>query len=117
MGKPVKVLNSSLFVSLKVPILGSSPDAKIIDLSCKDRFGLGKVKHPSLKFHVTPLGACKNPGFFMENRNWKPSLKRNHVYYDQVQGLMGLSGAPWSDFIVYTSKGLSVERIKFNQDH
>lgn len=77
----------------------------------------GEVKCPSSKFHVTPLEACEDPGFFMENRNGKPSLKRNHVYYDQVQGLMGLSGAPWCDFIVYTSKGLSVERIKFDQDH
>lgn len=117
MGKPVKVLKSGLFVSPKVPILGCSPDAKIIDLSCKDRFGLGEVKCPSSKFHVTPLEACDDPGFFMENKNGKPSLKRSHVYYDQVQGLMGLSGVPWCDFIVYTSKGLSVERIKFDQDH
>jgi len=39
------------------------------------------------------------------------------VYYDPFQGLMGLSGAKWCDFIVYTSKGMSVERIKFDQDH
>ena len=30
---------------------------------------------------------------------------------------MGLTGAQWCDVIVYTSKRLSVERIKFDQDH
>ena len=116
-GKPVKVLKSGLSVSPKISILGCLPDAKVIDLSCRDRFGLGEVKCPSSKFHVTPLEGCDDPGFFMERKNGKPSLKRGHVYYDQVQGLMGLSGAKWCDFIVYTSKGLSVERIKFDQDH
>lgn len=72
---------------------------------------------PIVKISCDPLEACGEPGFFMENRNGKPSLKCVHVYYDQVQGLMGLSGAPWCDFIVYTSKGLSVERIRFDQDH
>lgn len=117
MGKPVKVLKSGLFVSPKIPILGCSPDAKVIDLSCKDSFGIGEVKCPSSKFNVTPIDACDDPGFFMEKKDGKPSLKRGHVYYDQVQGLMGLTGAQWCDFIVYTSKGLSVERIKFDQDH
>lgn len=116
-GKPVKVLKSGLFVSPKVPILGCSPDAKVIDLSCKDSFGIGEVKCPSSKFNVTPLDACDDPGFFMEKKDGKPTLKKGHVYYDQVQGLMGLTGAQWCDFIVYTSKGLSVERIKFDQDH
>ena len=110
LGRPVKVLKSGLFISPKIPILGCSPDAKVIDLSCTDRFGLGEVKCPSSKFHVTPLEACEDPTFFMENKNGK-------LYYDQVQGLMGLSGAKWCDFIVYTSKGMSVERIKFDQDH
>lgn len=29
---------------------------------------------------------------------------------------MGLTGAQWCDFIVYTSKGLCVERIMFDQN-
>ena len=31
--------------------------------------------------------------------------------------LLGLTGAQWCDFIVYTSKVLSVEKIKFDQEH
>ena len=55
--------------------------------------------------------------FFYGEEGCKACSKRGHVYYDQVQGLMGLTGAQWCDVIVYTSKGLSVERIKFDQDH
>ena len=47
LGRPVKVLKSGLFISPKIPILGWSPDAEVIDLSCTDRFGLGEVNvHP-----------------------------------------------------------------------
>ena len=66
---------------------------------------------------MTPLEACGDPYLCMENKNGKPSFKRGHVYYDQVQGPMGLSGAKWYNFIVYTSKGMSVNRIKSDQDH
>jgi len=51
----------------------------------------------------------------MKNKDGKPTLKKRHIYYDQVQGQMVLTGAQWCDFIVYTNKGLSVERIKFIQ--
>ena len=86
-------------------------------MSCEDNFGLGEVKCPYSKFNVSPLDACDDPRFFMENKDGKPVLKRGHVYYDQVQGLMGVTGAQWCDFMVYTRKGLTVERIKFDQDH
>ena len=116
MGKPVKVLKSGLFVTPNIPISGCSPDAKIIDLSCRYRFGIGEVKCPSSKFNVTSTDVCDDPGFFMEKKDGKPSLKRGHFYYDQVQGLVGLSGSQWCDFIFYTSKGLSVDRIMFDQN-
>ena len=44
-------------------------------------------------------------------------LKRDHEYYAQVQGQMGITGSKWCDFIVYTSKGLYVERIAFDPDY
>ena len=41
-------------------------------------------------------------------------LKRDHAYYAQVQGQMGVTRAKWCDFIVYTGKGLYIERIPFD---
>jgi len=54
------------------------------------------------------------PEFFCEAVNECYKLKRNHAYYTQVQGQMGCSGASWCDLIVYTKKGISVERIPFD---
>ncbi len=69
---PVKVLKSGLLISPKISIKGCSPDTKVIDTSCTDSLGLGEVKCPSLKFHVTSLEACDDPNFCMENKNGKP---------------------------------------------
>ena len=98
-----------------VAVLGATPDAKIVDFGCSVCFGLAEVKCPHTKFHVTPLDACSDPTFFMEKTSEnKCRLKRDHAYYAQVQGQMGITRAKWCDFIVYTSKGLYVERIAFD---
>ena len=111
---PVTVLRSGFVVSKSCPILGASPDASISDKGCSICFGLGEVKCPYTKVHVTPLEACSDPNFFMEKVNDNECrLERDHEYYTQVQGQMGVTGAQWCDFIAYTSKGLYVERILF----
>lgn len=117
MGKPVRVTNSGFFVSPKLFILGCSPDGKVVDIGCQENFGLVEIKCPSSKFLVTPLEACADPRFCLHNINGSPTLKTTHVYYDQVQGQMGLTGVTWCDFIVYTSRGLSIERIRFDPVH
>lgn len=117
MQKPIKVLESGLFVSPKIPILGCTPDAKVIDLSVTDHYGICEVKCPFSKMNVTPLEASQDRAFFMELVNGKPRLKRNHAYYDQVQGQMAIAGVHWCDFICYTKKGLSIERIMFDENH
>ena len=42
-------------------------------------------------------------------------LKRNHIYYAQVQGQMGSGKCPRCDLVIYTSKGINIERINFDQ--
>ena len=112
---PVAVLKSGFVVSEAFPVLGASPNAKVIDFGCSICFGLAEVKCPHTKFHVTPLEACSDPNFFMEKiSDTQCRLKRDHAYYGQVQGQMGVTGAKWCDFIVYTSKGIYIERIAFD---
>ena len=102
-----------LFV-LDMPFLGASPDGRV-DFSRLNYFGLAEVKCPETKYRVTPLEPCQDPDFFFcEAVNGQCRLKRNHSYYSQVQGQMGASGASWCDFVVYTKKGISVERILFD---
>ena len=112
---PVKVLPCGFVVSQGIPIIGATPDARVIDFGCVDHFGLAEVKCPYTKHHVTPLDACSDPKFFMEKTtDTECKLKEDHPYYAQVQGQMAATGARWCDFIVYTSKGLYVQRIPFD---
>ena len=43
--------------------------------------------------------------------------KKIHHNYDQVQMQLALSGCKWCDVIVYTLKGLVIDRVYFDQDH
>lgn len=73
---PVKVLPSGLVVSKGCPILGATPDARVVD------FGIAEVKCPYTKRHVTPLDACTDEKFFMKKTgDNKCQLKEDHPYY------------------------------------
>ena len=102
--KPVLVYKSGLVISREDPYLGASPDGKVIDKGCTQHFGLLEIKCPQTKFMVTPLEACSDPNFFLENLNGKPKLKPSHMYYKQVQGQQGITGTRWCDFVVYTCR-------------
>jgi len=56
-------------------VLGASPDGKVIDLGCRDPYGLGEVKCSESKFRVTSIEACSDPNFFLELVDGKPRLK------------------------------------------
>ena len=45
----------------------------------------------------------------------KFQLKRSHPYYCQVQGQMAITERAWCDFVVYTSKGIAIDRITFDK--
>ena len=111
----VHVFKSGFVVCSNFPILGCSPDAKVIDPNCEDAFGLLEVKCPETKFEMSPLEACSDPKFFCERVGDMCKLKQHHAYYAQVQGQMGCTGAQWCDFVIYTKKGMSVERITFDR--
>ena len=34
-----------------------------------------------------------------------------------MQGLLGVTGARWCDFVVYTSKGMDIEHIPFDEEY
>lgn len=108
----VQVLKCGLVVDKGFPILGATPDARVIDPSCIHPYGIAEVKCPVTKFNVTPLDACTDPNFYMEKCGENSCrLKKSHDYYYQVQGQLGITGAAWCDFIVYTKVGLYVQRI------
>lgn len=63
----VQVLKSRFVVGHDLPILGASPDTKVIDTGYRDPFDpLAKVKCPESKFRVTPAEARSGPNFNLE---------------------------------------------------
>ena len=87
--------------------------------SMPDPFGLAEFKCPFSVCNLTPAEACSKPNFFctlkVNGATPQLELKRNHPYYAQVKGQMGVTQRKWCDFIVYTEKGLSIQRIYFDE--
>ena len=107
-----KIYESGCVINSAFPWLAASPDGIVYH---KDvGYGLVEVKCSYSKRNVTPLDACKDPAFFCFEADGKVHLKDDHAYYAQVQGQLGVCGASYCDFVVYTNKGLSIERITFN---
>lgn len=103
------------FVSPKYPFLGATPDGAVYDpSSTREPYGFLEVKCPYLQRDKTPREACSSSGFCCQVVNGSVSLHKNNPYYSQVQGQMGIGMRPWCDFVIYTTKGISIERIKFD---
>ena len=53
---------------------------------------------------------------FLAENDGKITLKRNHKYYYQIQGVMGIAGLTWCKLCVHTKDGaenLFIEKIHF----
>ncbi|XP_054258294.1 uncharacterized protein LOC128983703 [Macrosteles quadrilineatus] len=89
------------------PFLAASPDGVIEGL------GLVEVKCPASAKDLTPADAVveKKIKFCVldEERNLK--LKRSHCYYYQIQGQLHITQQKNCWFLVWTNKGMSIEKI------
>ena len=102
-----------LVVNLMWPWLGASPDALILDKREESMYGAVEVKCPASKSGMSIINACSDKSFCLEIVNGKPCLKKNHVYYYQVQGV--ICQLCFVDFVVYTVSDVHVERIYFSK--
>ena len=102
------------------PFLGASPDSYVYDPSRQHHYGLAEVKCPYKYKDVLVEEACENTDFFAElvktSTGSHVGLKHSHPYYSQVQGQLAITGRQWCDFVIYTTKGISVDTIQFNED-
>ena len=113
----VKVCSScGLVVNRTSPWLGASPDFLISDTQEASPLGIGEIKCPYSKRELSIKEACEDLTFYLGTANGKVNLKQQHVYYYQLQGTMATLKVQWTDFIVYTSKDLHVERVYFDSD-
>ena len=115
-GKEIKVFCSGFVVRPDIPYLGCSPDRKVFDRDAHPHVGVMEVKCSHKYQNITPQVAAglDDKLFCLELANGKPQIKKTHRYYYQVQGQMALCGVKWCDFVLYTNKGLHIERVPFD---
>ena len=66
---------------------------------------------------MTPLDISQNAKFYCSTSEKSLHLKKSSNHYCQVQGEMGVTGAKWCDFVVWTEvkkDNISVKWIEFN---
>lgn len=113
-GTPVSTKRSGLVISTSYGCLACSPDGWVEDSSSPDVHGVVEYKCPYASRDVTPVEACNKKSFFCTLDKGKLKLNHAHNYYYQVQGAMAITKRSWCDFVVWTPKGISIERIKYD---
>ena len=107
-------------ISQSHPYLGATPDGAVFDPSAQQEFGFLEIKCQYTHRNITPVEACSTSGFCCSlevNLDSTPQLllRTNHIYSAQVQGQMDISNRQWCDFVVYTTRGIHVQRIDFDK--
>ena len=62
-----------------------------------------------------PEDIAKNGQFYSTLSNGQLHLKTKHNYFYQIQGQMAITELPYCDFVIWTKKGFSVQRINFDR--
>ena len=107
----VKFENCGFFISKSHPFIGASPDLLVSCNCCGD--GVVECKCPYSKRDAdihTDL-----PDYVLIGADGQHNLKRNHLYYAQVQTQLAVTGRSYCDFVVYSKHGsIIIEKILFD---
>lgn len=117
--RPVTVFNCGLWISPENFVYAATPDGKVSDESeIHNEFGILEVKCPKEYKDDDPKDTAEIvKSFCLTSGDCGVKINKDCGYFDQVQFQMGLTGAPWCDFIVYTIKGMVIDRVYFDKDH
>lgn len=111
-GLPIE--ECGLFIDREHPFLAASPDGLL------GNDGIVGIKCPSAAADMTPDEAIKQKKGVFSNF-WKEGLisgrveiNENHGYYYQIQGQLHITRREYCNFVVWTPKGIKIEKIKRN---
>ena len=76
--RPIRVRETGLVVNPVLFWLGCSPDGLVFDGSISLPFGCLEIKCPENMKNLTPTQAMEDPSFYVEMKDGKPVLKKNH---------------------------------------
>lgn len=118
-GGNVEIQDRGLVVNPKFPYLGASVDGLvtcdkcgtgIVEVKCPYGSDSGETTEPWRS--MLPLDCAKDPTFFCDVVDNDLKLKPTHNYMYQIQGQMAICEQRWTDFVVWTKKGLNFQRIE-----
>lgn len=103
------VHDCGLVINPEFPFLGATPDGRVCD---QGSTGILEIKCPYSARNMDIVEAIETlSAFFLERDENGIRLKKKHAHFCQVQGQLMITGAPFCDFVVFTSKDLHIERI------
>ena len=107
-------ITPGLVVSETDPFLAVSPD---LEVSCSCHPGeifLVEIKSPYTIRHTIPSADNLD---YLENVHGEVRLKRNHQYFTQIQGQLGITKTEAAFSFVYTQFGYHLEKIMFDETY
>jgi len=104
----IEIKRCGLFIDSEIPFFGASPDGLIQD------DGIVEIKCPYAARFSTPKDAItsniSNLQSLYKNAN-DEKMKRNHVYYYQIQGQLHITQRQYCIFALWTPLGMKMEKI------
>ena len=108
-----KVKTCGLIIDSDHPYIGASPDG-LVSCSCCGN-GTIEIKCSYTYQNETPDTACADDHYHVfKDANGDIKLKHSSSWYLQIQGQMGVCKLKYCDFILYTRKGIAVDRVHFD---
>ena len=109
------VQKCGLLIDTPFPMYAASPDGIGKCICCGKR--LIEVKCPFKIKDNNPATSFAETDFLTTDNSGNVILRRNHKYYCQVQMQMFISNCFKLDFVVWTTKGILIREIIFDQDY
>lgn len=103
--------DTGMFVLKEKPFISVSPDLLVQCKCCGE--GLCEIKCPDSIKGLKP--SPENVPYISVSDDNTISLKKNHPYFYQIQGQMGVTGRHYCDFFVFTFHGHICVRVMFNE--
>ena len=110
--KQLKTKASGLVVYKDKPFISASPDL-LVECKCCGQ-GLCEIKCPESIKDLSP--SVENVPYSYVRNDSQITLKKNHPYYFQIQGQMGLTSRSYCDLFIFSFHGHICVRIVFDND-
>ena len=121
LNRDIAIRETGIIIQPNLFWLVASPVGLISDRSneCSNVIGLVEIKCPKTKKNHKLNQLLNDPSFYIKREEGKIMLDRSHPdgHFAQIQMDMGLSGATFCDFVVFTFDGIIVARTHFDEDY